>query len=413
MVIRICAGPPQEEQTAQYQRIDLISVFETLTNRFVPNTKESAQIYRTKIGVFQGWISVLVNGILFILKMAIGLMVGAVSVIADAIHTLSDVISSTVVIWGFKQAKKPADVEHPYGHGRAEYIATLIIAILLCVAGIEFIKVAIDRILHPEVVEAKWWMVVVLTATIILKEITAQYAEYLSSLIASGTLQADAWHHRTDAISSLLVVGAMVAGIFGYSAVDGWAGLGVALFLIYTGFEIARDAVDNLIGKPPTTEEVEDIRQIVLSVDGVLGVHDITIHSYGQDKFASVHVEIDADKTTAVAHDISEEVEEQLEKAMGIEPTVHMDPVQPGNPLVQEVQSFINQTWNGDDRIMDIHDIRVVQTENHHVILFGINVQSGMTQSQIVECCKDMENGLQEKYSGYEVNIKVSPPHRF
>jgi divalent metal cation (Fe/Co/Zn/Cd) transporter len=256
-------------------------------------------------------------------------------------------------------------------------------------------------------------MVVVLTATIILKEITAQYAEYLSSLIASGTLHADAWHHRSDAISSLLVVGAMVAGIFGYSAVDGWAGLGVALFLIYTGFEIARDAVDNLIGKPPTTEEVEDIRQIVLSVDGVLGVHDITIHSYGQDKFASVHVEIDADKTTAVAHDISEEVEEQLEKAMGIEPTVHMDPVQPGNPLVQKVQSFINQTWNGDDRIMDIHDIRVVQTENHHVILFGINVQSGMTQSQIVECCKDMENGLQEKYSGYEVNIKVSPPHRF
>ena len=186
-------------------------MFETLTNRFVPNTKESAQIYRTKIGVFQGWISVLVNGILFILKMAIGLMVGAVSVIADAIHTLSDVISSTVVIWGFKQAKKPADVEHPYGHGRAEYIATLIIAILLCVAGIEFIKVAIDRILHPEVVEAKWWMVVVLTATIILKEITAQYAEYLSSLIASGTLHADAWHHRSDAISSLLVVGAMVA----------------------------------------------------------------------------------------------------------------------------------------------------------------------------------------------------------
>ena len=388
-------------------------MFETFTNRFIPNTKESAQIYRTKIGLFQGWISVLVNGILFILKMIIGLMIGAVSVIADAIHTLSDMVSSAIVIWGFKQAKKPADVEHPFGHGRAEYIATLIIAIILCVAGIEFIEVAIDRIRHPKLVEPQWWMVIVLAATIILKEITARYAEFLSSKIASILLHADAWHHRIDAISSLLVLSAMIAGVYGYPAVDGWAGLGVALFLIYTGFGIAKNAVDDLIGKPPTTEEVENIRQIVLSIDGVLGAHDITVHSYGQDKFASVHVEIDAEETTAVAHDISEEVEEQLEKAMGVEPTVHMDPVQPGNPLVQEIQSFLNQTWNEDDRIMDIHDIRVVQTENHHVILFGINVQSGMTQSQIVECCKEMENGLQEKHSGFEVNIKVSPPYRF
>ena len=251
-----------------------MTIFEAITNLFVPNTKESAQKYRSKIGVFQGWISVFVNSILFILKLVIGLMVGAVSVIADAVHTLSDVVSSTVVIWGFKQAKKPADVEHPYGHGRAEYIATLIIAILLCVAGIEFIQVAIDRIKKPERVNAEWWMVVVLAATIILKEITARYAEFLSSKIASGTLHADAWHHRTDAISSLLVVAAMIAGIHGYPAVDGWAGLGVALFLIYTGFEIARDAVDDLIGKPPTMEEVESIRQLVMNVDGVLGAHD-------------------------------------------------------------------------------------------------------------------------------------------
>jgi len=179
-------------------------MFESMTNRFIPNTKESAKTYRTKIGVFQGWISVLVNSILFILKLVIGLMVGAVSVIADAVHTLSDVVSSVIVIWGFKQAEKPADVEHPYGHGRAEYIATLIIAILLCVAGIEFIEVAIDRIQNPELVVAEWWMIIIFSSTIILKEITARYAEFLSSKIASGTLHADAWHHRTDAISSIL-----------------------------------------------------------------------------------------------------------------------------------------------------------------------------------------------------------------
>ncbi len=388
-------------------------MFEALTNRFIPNTKESAKMYRIKIGVFQGWISVLVNSILFILKLLIGIMVGAVSVIADAVHTLSDVVSSIVVIWGFKQAEKPADVEHPYGHGRAEYIATLIIAILLCVAGIEFIKASIDRIQNPEQMVAEWWMILILMVTIILKEITARYAEFLSSKIASGVLHADAWHHRIDAISSIMVVAAMIAGKYGYPVVDGWAGLGVALFLIFTGFEIAKDAVDDLIGKPPASEEVEVIRQIVMSVDGVLGAHDITIHSYGHDKFISVHVEIDADKSTAEAHDISEEVEYKLHGALGVEPTIHMDPVQPGNPLVQEIQSYLYQNWNGDERITDIHDIRVVQTENHKVILFGINVKVGMLQNQIVECCQSLEDDLFEIFPGFEIDIKVSPIHKY
>jgi cation diffusion facilitator family transporter len=388
-------------------------MFEKITKYFVPNTKESAQVYRSKVGIFQGWVSVLVNTILFILKMTIGILVGAVSVIADAVHTLSDVISSAVVIWGFKQTEKPADVEHPYGHGRAEYIATLIVAVLLCVAGIEFIEASIERIRNPQLVSSAWWMIIVLSATVILKEFTAQYAEFLSSKIASGTLHADAWHHRTDALSSLLVVGALIAGKYGYSAVDGWAGLGVALFLIYTGIEIAKDAVDDLIGKPPTSEDIESIRQIVMSVDGVLGAHDITIHSYGHDKFASVHVEIDAERSTAAAHDISEEVEDKLEQALGVEPTVHMDPVQPGNPLVQDIQSFLNQNWKEDERITDIHDIRVVETENHHVILLGINVKVGLSQKKIIACCRSLENDLKDKFQGFEINIKVSPLHRF
>ena len=388
-------------------------MFEALTNRFIPNTKESAKMYRTKIGVFQGWISVLVNSILFILKLVIGVMVGAVSVIADAVHTLSDVVSSIVVIWGFKQAEKPADVEHPYGHGRAEYIATLIIAILLCVAGIEFIEASIDRIQNPEQVVAEWWMILILMVTIIMKEITARYAEFLSKKIASGTLHADAWHHRIDALSSLLVVGALIAGKYGYPSSDGWAGLGVALFLIYTGFIIAKDAVDDLIGKPPTSEEVEVIRQIVMSVDGVLGAHDIIIHSYGHDKFASVHVEIDADETTAVAHDISEEVEDKLEKAIGVEPTVHLDPVHPNDPLVQEVNKVLSLLRESDGRITDIHDVRIVNTENHQVILFGINIQVGINQKEIVSCTLNLENRLKEKFKNYEINIKVSPLHRF
>ena len=387
-------------------------MFQSFTDRFVPNTRESAHIYRTKIGIFQGWVSVTVNGILFVLKLVIGLMVGAVSVIADAVHTFSDVISSAVVVWGFKQAQKPADKEHPYGHGRAEYIATLIIAILLCVAGIEFIEAAFERISDPQLIEVKWWMVIVLAVTIVLKEITARYAKFLSSKVASGTLHADAWHHRTDAISSLLVVIAMIAGIYGYPAVDGWAGLGVSLFLIYTGFDIARDAVDDLIGKPPTSEEVETIRQIIMKINGVLGVHDITVHSYGQDKFASVHVEIDADKTTAEAHDLAENVETQLMEGLNVAPTVHIDPVYPDNPMVTEVQTFLDDHWINDERITGFHDVRIVDTENHHVILFGIRVRPGLNKSQIIECCNEMKDSI-SGFQGYEVDIKVSHPYQY
>ncbi len=389
------------------------NIFEKLTKRFVPNTIESTRIYRSKIGKLQGWISVFVNSILFIIKFFIGLMINSISLIADAIHTLSDVISSSVVIWGFHEAEKPADVEHPYGHGRIEYIATLIIAILLFVAGIEFFKASIQRINNPAVVKSEWWMVIILLATIVIKEIIARYAEFLSAKIASGTLRADAWHHRSDAISSFLVIGAMIGGKFGYYAVDGWAGLGVAFFLIYMGYIIAREAIDDLIGKPPSEEEVEKIRQIVTLLDGVLGAHDIIIHSYGKDQFVSMHIEINANETPERAHDIAEYVEDVLTEKLGVEPTVHMDPVHPDNPKVLEVTNYLNENWIKDGRITDIHDIRIVETDEHKVILFGINIEQTMLKKQIAACCKELESAVEKEFQGYKVNIKVSPLHRF
>jgi len=361
-------------------------MFEKITNKFVPDQKESSKTYRNQIGIFQGWVSTAVNTLLFIFKLFVGIITGAVSLIADAVHTLSDVVTSLIVIWGFKQSKKPADIGHPYGHGRAEYIATLIISVLLCVAGIEFIETAIDRIKNPILIISDWWMIAILGLTVVIKEITARYAKFLSSKIASGLLHADAWHHRTDAVSSILVLIALIAGNFGYSSIDGWAGLFVALILIYTGFDIARDSVDDLIGKPPDVAELDTIRDIALSVPGALGVHDISVHSYGLDKFVSIHAEINAKKTAAEAHDISEEIESKLGKAMGVEPTVHLDPVNPDDPMVKEVKYFLDEKNIDDDRISGVHDIRIVNTENHHVILFGMNVRLGLSQKQIIAC---------------------------
>ena len=388
-------------------------MFEAITNKFVPEQRDSSKYYRNKIGIFQGWVSASVNLLLFLFKLFIGLITGAVSLIADAIHTLSDVITSLIVIWGFNQAKKPADVRHPYGHGRAEYIATLIISILLCVAGIEFIETAIDRIQNPILIKSDLWMVVVLGLTIIIKEITARYAKFLSSKIASGLLHADAWHHRTDAISSFLVMIALIAGNYGYPSIDGLVGLFVALILIYTGFDIAWDSIDDLIGTPPDPSELENIREVVIGVPGSLGVHDISVHSYGNEKFVSVHAEINAKKTAAEAHDISEEIESRLKKTMGVEPTVHLDPVYPNNPMVKEIKHLLTKKYNNDDRITDFHDVRVVNTENHRVILFGINVSLGLNRKEIVLYQDELTNYLKENFNNYEINIKISQPHQF
>ena len=389
------------------------SFFDLITNKYIPKTKESTMKYRSRIGKFQGWISVTVNSLMFLLKLTIGLVIGSISVIADAVHTLSDVISSGVVIWGFNEAQKPADKEHPYGHGRAEYVATLVIAVLLIVAGIEFIESSIDRILHPSVIEPAWWMIIAIISTIFIKIFIANYAEFLSMRIASGTLHADAWHHRTDAISSLLVTVAMISGKFGYSQVDGWAGLGVALFIIWSGLGIAKSAVDDLIGKPPTVEEVEDIRQLARAVDGVLDVHDIAIHSYGKEKFASIHIEIDTDEKPARAHDISENVEKNLGEKLGVSPTVHVDPVSITDPKVKEVKKYLQEHWSNHDVITDFHDVRVVDTAQHHVILFGVNVKPGVSKSRVIESCNEVERDLISVFNEFEINIKVSQIHQY
>jgi len=390
-----------------------MAFFDYITDIFVKENKESVRIYRSSIGKFQGWVSVFINGFLFVIKIIIGIIIGSVSVIADAIHTLSDVISSGVVIWGFREAEKPADSEHPYGHGRVEYIATLIIAILLIVTGIEFIRSSIGRVLNPAPISPTWWMIIIILATVFLKELTARYAEFLSHKISSGTLHADAWHHRADAISSLLVIIAMIAGKYGYHTVDGWAGIGVALFVIWTGFTIAKEAVDDIIGAPPEEDEIDDIKQVVSAIEGVLGVHDITVHSYGKDKFVSIHVEIDDTISSAKAHDIAEEVEVVMFKRLGIEPTVHIDPVSVNNPMIQKVNIYLEDNWKSDERIIGWHDIRIVDTEKHHVILFGINTKPGLTRTENMVICDELKQTLKNKFGKFEINIKASPIHRY
>jgi len=389
----------------------IMSIFESITNKYLGVGTDPK--YRAKVGKFQGWVSVIINTLLFAVKLVLALISSSISLMADAIHTLSDVVSSAVVIWGFKEVEKPADAEHPYGHGRAEYIATLVIAILLAVVGIEFIQSSIKRILDPQLIAVNWWMISAIAATIVLKEMTARYAEFLSHRISSGTLQADAWHHRTDAISSVLVVIAMIAGQFGFHHLDGYAGVGVALIILWTAYEISRDAIDDLIGKPPADEELEAIRQAAMGIEGVLGTHDISVHSYGSDKFTSIHIEVDARQHTLKTHDIAEAVEEVINTDLQVNPTVHVDPVYTDHPLINEIKDFLQADLKNESVITSFHDVRIVDTTDHKVILFGMNLNPGATPRERKDRFKELKCKLEARFEGFRLIMKISPIHKY
>lgn len=288
---------------------------------------------RARYGGLEAWTSIVVNVVLFAVKILLGVMVNSVAVIADAVHTLSDTGTSIIILIGFKIAKRPADREHPFGHGRMESIATLIVAVLLIVAGFELLRSAGVRILNPTVEQAKisWMVGLVLIGTMVIKELMARFAGEMAVLVKSKTLQADAWHHRSDAFSTLLVVAAMVCAYFEYSYVDGVAGVGVALIVMYSGYAIGRDAISPLLGERPKRELLKEIESIARGFTGVKGVHDVIVHRYGQTKVVTLHIEVSARESVTKLHDLSEEVTEAIEKKLGGSAVVHIDPLSPND----------------------------------------------------------------------------------
>ncbi len=236
--------------------------------------------FRGNIGITQGWISIVANFIIFVLKLVFGFISNSIALIADAFHSLSDMASSGVVVFGFKMASKPADKEHPFGHGRAETIAALTISILIGFTGIEFIKTSITRFMNPNSIEVSWAVILVVLITIVLKEVLARLSYNLGDKINSSTLIADAIHHRSDMWSSVLVLSAFGGAWLGYPKIDAIMGLGVAGMMIQSAYAIARTAIDDLLGKPVDTETIKNIKEYAMQTPEVSNVHDIVVHSY-------------------------------------------------------------------------------------------------------------------------------------
>lgn len=288
--------------------------------------KLSDPAVRARYGFLEAWISIIGNIILSVLKVIIGITLNSVSLLADAAHTFSDVVTSVVVLVGFYASRRYPDKEHPFGHGRVEFISTLIISLLLALVGIEFGRNSLTRLLYGNEVTGTISAAVIMLVSGLAKEIMAGISVDLGQRINSSALIADAWHHRSDAIASALVAVAIVAARYGYPAVDSVLGLVVSALIMYTAWEIGSSAGSTLLGEAPATELVQEIISLAKSVPNVMGVHDVAVHDYGTIKSISLHIVVPSDMSFTFAHQIASDVEREIRDRFSSTVVVHVDP---------------------------------------------------------------------------------------
>ncbi len=365
---------------------------------------------RKRIGRLGGWISIAVNGSLFAVKAGIAVITGSLALLADAIHTLSDITTSIILLISLRIAAKPGDYKHPFGHGRAEYVATILIATLLAVAGFEMGKYSVERILQPVAIQASWTIISVVLLTIVVKEALARFVMRLSRQAGLPILEADAWHHRADAISSALVVIAMIFARFDYHYLDGWMGLIISLFIFYTAYRISKESMDDLIGTKADNKLLTDVENIALNVEGVQGIHDVVVHSYGHQKIISLHIEVDEDLSLWAAHQISENVDRALKDRLGVYATVHVDPVMKRTPEYRKIETIVQRFCQQHPGCEGYHDLRIIKENNftnlYLDLVLSSNPASNNEESLILACEEQIRSQLPHIH---HIFIKLEP----
>lgn len=343
-----------------------------LIRKFIKNYENVQDTeVRGAYGKFSGAVGIVCNGVLCVGKMLAGLISGSVSITADAVNNLSDASSSVISLLGFKLAGRPADREHPYGHGRYEYLSGLMVALLIMVIGVELLKSSVDKILHPAPVEFSWLSMGVLIFSILLKTWMMFFNNKMGRKINSGTLFATAADSRNDVITTSAVLVAALISNYTSLELDGYMGAAVALFILYSGFGLVRDTLDPILGRAPEPETVEAIRKKIMSYDGVLGTHDLMVHDYGPGRqFASVHVEMAAETDAIESHDIIDNIERDFMKNDGINMLVHYDPISTRDSETGEMREWISEHIKSIDKRLTIHDLRLVKGRTHTNVIF-------------------------------------------
>ncbi len=369
---------------------------------------------RSRYGFLEAWTSIGLNFVIFIVKAVFGFLTNSIALIADAFHTLSDVSTSVIVLFGFRISRKPPDEEHPFGHGRMEAISTLIIATLLLVTGIEVGKSAFMRILHPRPIEASWVVIGVIFITVLLKEALAQFSKELGKMIHSTTLEADYWHHHTDAIAAILVIIAMILGKFNFPYLDGYAGVLVSFIIIFMGLKIAKQSSDCLLGTSPDPELISKIKEIVQSFNEVLNVYDIVVHQYGRSKIATLHIEISDAYSLQQAHEIVEHIEDAVTRQLNIPLSIHTDPVDLSDQQIQAVRKFLDAYIKKSDVAIGYNDLWVRKDANGKHLIFDIVLKTKAPPEKIDPLKQEISEIIRQKFPSIkDVTINVDATYMF
>lgn len=338
---------------------------------------------RSAVGRLSGIVGILCNILLFIGKLIIGTLSGSVSITADAMNNLSDATSSIVTVLGFKLAEQPADEEHPYGHARFEYLSGLAVAAMIIVIGVELAKSSIQKIISPAPVEFSWVLALVLVLSIGIKLWLSLFNRTLGKQIDSTTLlatSADSWN---DCIATGAV---LLAALIEYKfniRVDGWFGLGVSLFILYSGADLAKQTISPLLGENASPQLQALIVDYISAHPKVLGYHDLMVHDYGPGRrFASLHVEMDAAEDPLVCHEIIDDMERECMESHNIQLVIHYDPVITDDPELTRLHGVVESILQGYDSRLCIHDFRMVQGKGHTNLIFDIAIPADLQQQR-------------------------------
>lgn len=326
---------------------------------------------RGRVGALAGVVCISLNVVLCIAKALVGILSGSVSIVADALNNLSDASSNIVSVLGFKLASKPADPEHPYGHGRFEYLSGLVVAVLVLMIGVELVKSSIDKVLNPSPVEFSLALVVVLAGSMAVKLWMAHLNRVLGERIKSETLLATAQDSKNDVIATGAVLACAIIAYVADVELDAWVGLAVGLYIGWSGVELIRDTVSPLLGQAPDPELVAHIRSKIMSYPGVLGTHDLMVHDYGPGRqFASAHVEMAAETDPMESHDTLDNIEQAFKDDDGLIVTLHYDPIVTNDPHVVDMRNKIDAMAKSLDGEASIHDLRCVPGPTHTNVIF-------------------------------------------
>lgn len=378
---------------------------------FIKNYKNTSnKEVRNKYGQVAGIYGVISNAILTIIKFVIGVLSNSVSIMADAINNMSDMASCVFTIVGFKLSGKKPDHDHPYGYARYEYVFGFVISIFMIIIGLLFIKESIIKIINPEELVINIYTYIVLSLAIIIK--ITQMIVYLdfSKSINSNALKASAIDTRNDILStSAILISMIVMNIYKIN-IDGYIGLIVSLFVIYSSIKVMKETLDPIIGTIPSKEQVDDIKKKLLSYDCVLGIHDLTIHNYGVgNDFIIVHIEVDSKMSIIDAHDLLDDIENDF-KANGINLTIHMDPVIVGDKKLDKLKERVLKCLKDYDSELSIHDFRTVEGKNKTTVIFDCVIphEKNIKRSELVN---HLMNNINDENHKYSFVIEIDRPY--